>query len=69
VEAQEFQRALIIVLGAGSLIAGTGTLLLFLAFRRLDETKARRASPFALMGGVIAFVFGCCLLLFMLAYR
>ena len=68
-DAQEFQRALIVVLAAGSLIAGTGTLLLFLAFRRLGETQAKRASPFALMAGVIAFVFGCCLLLFMLAYR
>ena len=65
----EFQRALIVVLGVGSLIAGIGTLLLFFAFRAFGGAKSGRTAHLALIGGVVAFVFACCLLLFLFAYR
>lgn len=63
----EFQRALITVLIAGSLIAGIGTVLLVFAFRAFGGTKPGRPSPVALMAGLVAFVFACCLALFLLA--
>lgn len=63
----EFQRALIVVLGVGSLIAGIGTVLLFFAFRAFGGAKAGRAPHIALIAGLVAFVFACCLLLFLFA--
>ena len=65
----EFQRALIIVLIVGSLIAGIGTLLLFLAFRAFGGATAGRMPQNAILGGLVAFVFMCCLALFALSYR
>jgi hypothetical protein len=65
----EFQRALIVVLIVGTLIAGTGTLLLFLAFRRFGGEKAARPAHMALIAGLVVFVFACCLLLFLFAGR
>jgi hypothetical protein len=65
----EFQRALIVVLIAGSLIAGTGTVLLVFAFRAFGGAKAGRGSHIALMAGLVAFVFACCLGLFLLAQQ
>jgi hypothetical protein len=63
----EFQRALIIVLIVGSLMAGTGTVLLVFAFRAFGGAKAGRGSHMALMGGLVAFVLACCLALFLFA--
>ena len=65
----EFQRALIVVLIVGGLIAGIGTVLLVLAFRAFGGAKAGRGSHMALMAGLVAFVFACCLALFLLAQR
>ncbi|MEO8383012.1 MAG: hypothetical protein ABI779_25365 [Acidobacteriota bacterium] len=55
------------VLIVGGLIAGIGTVLLVLAFRAFGGTKAGRPSPIALMAALVAFVFACCLALFLLA--
>jgi len=63
----EFQKALIIVLIAGSLIAGVGTLLLFFAFRAFGGAKAGRTSHLVLIAALVAFVFACCLMLFVFA--
>ena len=61
----EFQRALIVVLIAGSVIFGTGALILYLAFR---AAQGNRAMNMNLIGALILFVFLCCALLFALAY-
>jgi hypothetical protein len=58
-----------VVLAVASLIAGIGTLLLFFAFRAFGGATAGRTSHMALIASVIAFVFGCCLVLFISAYR
>jgi hypothetical protein len=62
----EFQRALTIVLIAGSVVAGTAMTVLALAFR-----AARGGRPMhpGLIGGLVVFVFVCCALLFALAYQ
>lgn len=62
----DFQKALFIVLGAGTLIGGIATLVLFLAFR--GAQKQGKAMPMGLIVGLVTFVFVCCLLLFALAY-
>lgn len=61
----EFQRALIVVLIAGSAIVGIGALVLFFAFRAAQKG---RSMHMGLIGGLVAFVFFCCLLLFLLSY-
>ena len=58
----EFQRAMLIVLGFGTLIAGAGTTALYLIFRRFGG-KAQ----FGLIGALVAFLFACCLVLFLAA--
>lgn len=60
----EFQRALVIVLVAGTLVMGAGTALLYFAFRSFGGKK----HP-ALIGGLVAFVLACCVALFFLSYR
>lgn len=52
------------VLLGGTGIVGTGTLVLWLAFRR-----AHRGLDMRLIAGLVAFVFVCCLALFVLSYR
>ncbi len=64
----EFQRALIIVLIAGSVIMGAGAVTLFFIFRAFGEKKAGSSSHMGLIVALVAFVFVCCLLLFALAY-
>ena len=59
----EFQRALTIVLGAGAIIMGIGTIVLALAFRSFEK----KPKP-VLIGGLVVFVFVCCALLFALSY-
>jgi amino acid transporter len=61
----EFQTALLVVLIAGSVIFGTATLVLFLAFR---AAKGNRPMNMNLIGALVMFVFVCCLLLFALSY-
>ena len=53
-----------LVLAVGGLIAGIGTVLLFFAFRAFGGPKAGRAPHLVLIAALVAFVFGCCLLLF-----
>jgi hypothetical protein len=62
----EFQRALLIVLGAGFVIMGVGTAVLLLAFRTAKGGKPMHAG---LIGGLVVFVFLCCAILFVLAYQ
>ena len=63
----EFQKALIAVLAAGSIIVSIATTLLFFAFRAFGGEKAGRGAHVALIAALVAFVFGCCLLLFRFA--
>jgi hypothetical protein len=60
----EFQRALVIVLVAGTLVFAAGALLLFAVFRRFAGAKP----SFGLMAGLIAFIFLACAALFALSY-
>jgi hypothetical protein len=64
----EFQRAVGIVLVAGSLIGGAGALALVLIFRRFGGAAAGGATHIALMVALIAFVLISCLALFALSY-
>jgi hypothetical protein len=59
----EFQRALTIVLIAGTAIVAIGTTVLFLAFRSFGKK-----SNLGLIAAVIAFVFICCVALLLLSY-
>jgi hypothetical protein len=60
----EFQRALTVVLGAGAIIMGVGTIILALAFQSFGGKKPR----LGLMAGLVVFLFACCGLLFALSY-
>jgi hypothetical protein len=64
----ESQRALILVVIAGSIIMAIGTLTLFVIFRTYGEKKAGGTSHNALIAVLIVFVFLCCLGLFALSY-
>jgi hypothetical protein len=55
---------MILVLGGGAIIMGIATVVLVLAFRSFGTTKPR----LGLIGGLVAFVFFCCVLLFALSY-
>ncbi|HEX8411019.1 MAG TPA: hypothetical protein VF883_19305 [Thermoanaerobaculia bacterium] len=61
----EFQRALLVVLVAGTVVVGIGATVLFLAFRGAQKG---RSMHMGLIGGLVAFVFLCCLALFALSY-
>lgn len=61
----EFQRALTIVLIAGTFMGGVGTIVLFLAFRTAQNG---RSMHMGLIGGLVMFLFVCCLILFALSY-
>lgn len=52
-----------VVLGAGAIVIGMGTIVLALAFRSY-ETKPKPG----LIVGLVVFVFVCCGLLFVLSY-
>jgi hypothetical protein len=58
----EFQRALLIVLGAGTGIMAIATVALFLIFRRFGGK-----SHVALVAALVAFIFVCCLALFLVS--
>lgn len=62
------QRALILVMVAGSIVMAIGTVTLVIIFRRFGEAKAGERSHNALIAALIAFVLLCCAGLFMLSY-
>jgi uncharacterized membrane protein HdeD (DUF308 family) len=59
----EFQRALTIVLGVGSIIMGIATIVLAFVFRSFDS-KPR----LGLMSVLVVFLLACSVLLFVLSY-
>ena len=62
---QEFQRALVIVLIAGTLVIGAGAVALVMIFRGFRGSKPRMG----LMAGLIIFVFLACAVLFALSFE
>lgn len=60
----EFQRALTIVLGVGSIMMGIATIVLAIVFRSFDTKKPR----LGLMAGLVGFLIVCSVLLFVLSY-
>lgn len=56
------------VILAGSAIMATGTITLVIVFRRFGGESAGTASHKRLIGALIAFIFLCCLALFVLSY-
>jgi hypothetical protein len=64
----EFQRALVFVLVAGSVVVAIGASALFLIFRTFGGKEAGKPWHIALMVAMIGFVFLCCLVLLMLSY-
>jgi len=65
----ESQRALIVVLIAGSSVAAIGTVTLVIVFRQFGEKRAGSSSHFALMAALLIFIFAVCGALFLLSYR
>ena len=64
----DFQRTLVITLIAGAAIALVGVTTLLVAFRRFGARDAGSSSHIALIAGLVAFVFACCLVFFALSY-
>jgi hypothetical protein len=62
------QRALLVVLIAGSVVMGIGTVTLYIVFRSYGDAKAGGRSHKTLIAALIAFIFLCCLGLLALAY-
>jgi hypothetical protein len=62
-DADQFQKALIVVLIGGSVAVAIGTSLLYLAFRSVGRTRY-----FLLMGALLAFLFVCCFVLFTISF-
>ncbi|HVR37770.1 MAG TPA: hypothetical protein VMU84_01645 [Thermoanaerobaculia bacterium] len=62
----EFQRALIVAIVAGTIIAGVGATALFFAFRAFGRGKR---APLIILGALIVFIFASCLGLFLWAMR
>lgn len=63
----EFQRALTIVLIAGGAIGIIGAAVLFFAFRLFAGKEAGGRKHIAVLGALVAFIFVCCLVLFLLS--
>lgn len=59
----EFQRALTVVLLAGTIVFAIGTTVLVFAFRSFGSRPRM-----GLIAALVAFVFVCCALLFALSY-
>jgi hypothetical protein len=59
----QFQRALITVLIAGGVAVTIGTVVLYLAFRSVGRKRY-----FLFIGGLVAFLFLCCVALFTLDF-
>ena len=64
----EFRRILIFVVAVGSLMGGTGAVVLYFVFRAFGGAKAGGSSHMGLIVGLVSFVLACCVLLFALAY-
>jgi hypothetical protein len=64
----EFQRALTIVLIAGGAIGVIGAAVLFFAFRLFAGREAGGRKHIAVLASLIAFIFVCCFVLFILSY-
>jgi amino acid transporter len=64
----QFQRALIVVVVAGTVVFTIGAVVLWLAFRAFGQKEGERQPPFVLIGTVVAFVFACCFVLFFLTF-
>ncbi|HYK02386.1 MAG TPA: hypothetical protein VE974_11570 [Thermoanaerobaculia bacterium] len=65
----ESQKALIVVLVVGSIIAAIGTVTLVFIFRQFGEKKAGSSSHLGLMAALLIFIFAVCGALFLLSYR
>ena len=65
----ESQKALIVVLVVGSIIAAIGTVTLVFVFRQFGEKRAGSSSHMALMAALLVFIFAVCGALFVLSYR
>ena len=65
---RDFQRALTVVLIAGTSIATIATLVLFFAFRAYGGAKMGRPMHVALIAGLLVFLLLCCLGLFAVSY-
>jgi membrane-bound metal-dependent hydrolase YbcI (DUF457 family) len=65
----ESQKALIIVLVVGSIIAAIGTVALVFVFRQFGEKQAGSSAHFGLMAALLIFIFAVCGALFWLSYR
>ena len=52
-----------IVLTVGSIMFGIGAITLFFAFRAFGGAKAGKPAHFALIGGLVAFLIVCCVIL------
>lgn len=50
-------------------MGGGGAAALFFAFRAFGGAKAASPGHFALIGGLVAFLFLCCAVLLVLSYR
>jgi hypothetical protein len=66
---QEDLRVLIVTLVSGLFIIGGGASLLFFAFRAFAEGKGGERRFVGLSIALVAFVFGCCAVIFMLSLR
>jgi hypothetical protein len=62
------QRALILVMVAGSIVVAIGTVTLVIIFRKFGEAKAGGRSHNTLIAALIAFILLCCAGLFALSY-
>jgi hypothetical protein len=65
----EFQKALIVVLVVGSIIAAIGTVTLVFVFRQFGGKQAGSSSHLGLMAALLIFIFVVCGALFLLSYR
>lgn len=64
----EFKRVVLVVMVAGTIVGGIGATALYFVFRAFGGKKAGDSSHFGLIAALIAFVFACCVLLFLLSY-
>jgi hypothetical protein len=64
----ESQRALILVLIGGSIVVAVATAILLFVFRAYGGAKAGSASHGRLVAALVAFIFACCVGLYVLSY-
>lgn len=65
---QDFQRALITVVVAGTLIFSAAAVTLYVVFRRFGGAKAGGRAHITLIAGLVAFLLAACAVLFALSY-